>query len=148
MPLTQTPREALYDHAYSEGSKLYGDLGLSTAEFAARLASVIQKYLGPIPAETAVADFLLGLRTNDLYLSCACAVPSELAWRRFESDYRTYFFDIANQACESREAADDLARGVLADLFLPDRSGQSRIASFEGRCSLASWLRVVIERKA
>jgi RNA polymerase sigma factor (sigma-70 family) len=32
----------------------------------------------------------------------------------------------------------------MADLFLPDRSGCSRIASYDGRSSLGTWLRVVV----
>ena len=92
--------------------------------------------------------FLETLRSRDLYLSCACGLPNDKAWRRFERDYRAYICEIANQVTRNCSAADDLACGVLADLFFPDRSGHSRIASFDGQCSLATWLRVVIANKA
>jgi len=44
--------------------------------------------------------------------------------------------------------AHDLADNILADLFLPDRSGNSRIVSYDGRSSLSTWLRVVISNRA
>lgn len=37
---------------------------------------------------------------------------------------------------------------MLADLFMPDSSGQPRIASFDGQQSLATWLRLVVSRRA
>src|SRR5260370_29309992 len=41
-------------------------------------------------------------------------------------------------------ATQDLADNSLAELFLPDRSGTSRIASYDGRSSLSTWLRVIV----
>jgi hypothetical protein len=40
-----------------------------------------------------------------------------------------------------------LADGVFTDLFFEDRSGRPRIASYEGQCSLARWLRIVISNR-
>src|SRR5260370_41576326 len=45
-------------------------------------------------------------------------------------------------------ATQDLADNSLAELFLPDRSGTSRIASYDGRSSLSTWLRVVVCNRA
>jgi RNA polymerase sigma factor (sigma-70 family) len=46
------------------------------------------------------------------------------------------------------DSAAELADNVLVDLFLPDASGDSRIASYEGRSSLATWLRVIVSHRA
>jgi RNA polymerase sigma-70 factor (ECF subfamily) len=43
---------------------------------------------------------------------------------------------------------EEVADSVLVSLFLPDRSGNQRIASYDGRSSLATWLRVIVINRA
>ena len=45
------------------------------------------------------------------------------------------------------DAAREVAGSMLADLFMPDRKGHSRIASFDGQQSLATWLRFIVSRR-
>jgi hypothetical protein len=56
--------------------------------------------------------------------------------------------DVARFVSPTRDAARELAANILSDLFMPDRSGHSRIASFDGQQSMATWLRVIINRRA
>jgi len=43
---------------------------------------------------------------------------------------------------------EEVADSVLVSLCLPDRSGCQRIASYDGRSSLATWLRVIVVNRA
>ena len=43
--------------------------------------------------------------------------------------------------------ASEVGEALLVDLFLPDRSGHSRIASYDGRSSLATWLHVIVTHR-
>src|SRR5262249_12732431 len=84
------------------------------------------------------------LHCDDLYLAFACAKHSPQAWDRFTKSYRRYIHNLAAFVSPVKSVAYELAENILADLFLPDRSGRSRIASYDGRSSLATWLRVLI----
>ena len=146
--LPQVAFEELYQQSYSAARNHYGDLGLSLEVFDRRIAAVVKKHLGPAPLEGTVVDFVRRLRLSDLYLATACALPNEIAWRRLERDYRAYIYENARQVSPNSGVADDLARNIIAAIFLPDGSGQSRIGSYDGRCSLATWLRSVIKNQA
>jgi RNA polymerase sigma factor (sigma-70 family) len=61
-----------------------------------------------------------------------------------ESSYKGLIYDLVRFFYRTSFAAQDLADSVLTDLFLPDRSGCGRIASYDGRSSLGTWLRVVV----
>ncbi len=147
--------DALVASAYSEGQDRFGDLGLDLATFSARISAIIKKHLGPSPSPAEAVAFLKLLHGRDLYLATACAKcspggssPSDefagAAWRMFESNYKTFVCDLVRFSFRPSFASQDLADNILTDLFLPDRSGCSRIASYDGRSSLSTWLRVII----
>lgn len=156
--------DAIIANAYSEGFMRFGDLGLDLDTFADRIYSIIRKYLGPSPSKNAVITFVKGLHGGDLYLATACARhglggdaaerkdfpegQASVAWKAFENTYKTYIHSLARFFHRSGFIADDLADSILADLFLPERSGASRIASYSGRSSLSTWLRVVVCNRA
>jgi len=133
--------------AYDAGHVAHSSLVLQYEYFEAHVIWVIEKTLGPDVSSAAATDFIRTLHTNDLYLALACAQKAEKAWDRFNTLYRKYINDLANFATMTSRAP-DLADSVMADLFLPDHSGQSRIASYQGRSSLATWLRAIICHRA
>src|SRR5207244_5323758 len=67
---------------------------------------------------------------------------------RFMKLYQKFLKDIAFPVSPSTGAAHELADSVMVEMFLPDRSGHSRIASYHGRSSLATWLRVIVCHRA
>jgi len=152
--------DAIIANAYSEGYARFGDLGLDLKTFADRVHSIMHKHLGPSPSQTEAITFVNGLRGSDLYLASACALhgiggalatkegpardEAGIAWRVFENTYKSYIHSLARFFHRSGFIADDLADDILADLFLPERSGVSRIASYSGRSSLSTWLRVIV----
>jgi len=149
--------------AYCEGQTRFGDLGLSIEIYSGRIAAIVKKYLGS-PSKDAAVNFVKGLHGRDLYLTTACAQNSPgtgqqhsasasleragLAWKTLETTYKTFICDLVRFSYRTSFATQDLADNILAELFLPDRSGTSRIASYDGRSSLSTWLRVVVCNRA
>ena len=155
----QTEIEAIIAGAFLEGETHFGNLGLDLPTYANRIDSIIRKHLGRSPAPESVVRFAGALHGRDLYLATACSVsspgmeagcpgePAEragAAWKVLETTYKGLIYDLVRFFYRSSFVAQDLADNILADLFLPDRSGRSRIASYDGRSSLGTWLRVVI----
>ena len=140
----ETCAERLYQHGHSR----HGDLKVRLKEFELQLRSIIQKSLGENTTSHDAIRIINSLHGDDLYLAFACAQHSPAAWDRFTTNYRKYIHDLAAFASPVKSLASELAETILTDLFLPDRSGHSRIASYDGRSSLATWLRVVICHRA
>jgi RNA polymerase sigma-70 factor len=134
--------------AYHHGCAVHGALELQLEHFKSHVIWVVERNLEPDASSQAAINFIGALHTSDLYLGLACARQTEAAWDRFNTLYRKYIDDLATSVTPTKNAAADLADNVLADLFLPDHSGQSRIASYQGRSSLATWLRVIISHRA
>lgn len=156
--------EAFVADAYSGGVTRFGDLGLDLNTFRNRIASVIQKHLGHSRSTEKVKAFLKSMHGSDLYLTTACAQcgpggggeaddpgssrQSSIPWKTFATTYGNYIRNLARLFHHSGFLAEDLANNILADLYLPDRSGASRIASYDGRSSLSTWLRVIVCNRA
>jgi RNA polymerase sigma-70 factor len=141
--LTRCLREA-YDRAIVE----HGDVQLSFERFTDHVRLSVNKYLGEATSVDSVAEFVRALHTTDLYLAAGCADRSEPAWLRFRSAYGKYLRDAVRYVCASNDQAQELADAILVHIFLPDRTGRSRIGSYDGLSSLATWLRVVINHQA
>jgi RNA polymerase sigma-70 factor (ECF subfamily) len=139
---------ALYEKTYSDGYCKHGDLDLEIEVYLAHLRLIIENHLGANPPAAVTMSFIYKLHTNDLYLSKACAQGSEIAWNQFASKYGKYLKDLARFACNSLDLGIEIADQVMVNMFLPDKSGRSRIASFDGRSSLAAWLRVIVNNQA
>lgn len=139
---------SLCDQAYADGYALHGDLQLGRETFHHHLRRIIEKHLEPDASPDAALMLCDRLHTDDLYLTLACTQPSQRAWEVFANAYRAYIRGLARVALPTEEAALDLAASIPGHLFLPDRGGHSRIASYDGQTSLATWLRVIIVRLA
>jgi RNA polymerase sigma-70 factor len=134
--------------AFAAGSNLHGNLGLSVGRYSERINDVLERSLGAKPVEHQAVSLFEHLHTADLYLTTACALPSEAAWGRFDHLYRRLLQRVSAGVCGTKDAAGELAEGLAAYLFLPDQAGRSRIAGFDGRSSLASWLSAIINHQA
>jgi RNA polymerase sigma factor (sigma-70 family) len=156
--------DAVIASGYSEGRERFGDFGLDPDTYALRIHAIIEKHLGVNPPPEEALRFVKGLHCRDLYLATACAQHSFAAqeesgqgtllenagraWTILESTYKGFIRDLSRFFFRKGFVARDLADNILADLFLPDRSGNSRIVSYDGRSSLSTWLRVVISNRA
>ena len=136
------------EQAYAAAHSRHGDLDYALEAFTDYLVSIADKNLGVAKKQAATLRFVASLNTTDLYLAGACAIPTELAWRRFVATYQAYIQGLADFFYATGGSANDLAGSILSDMFLPDSTGRSRIASYDGRSSLATWLRTIVKRRA
>jgi RNA polymerase sigma-70 factor (ECF subfamily) len=129
---------------YRLASEVHGDLGVDIDEYQTHLERISDRYLGAQRNVEAEALFVQSLHTNDLLLTLACAKGKDAGWRRFHTKYRKYLSDLSRHLLGGSPDREELGETIWIDLFLPDKSGNSRIASYDGRSSLATWLRVVV----
>jgi RNA polymerase sigma-70 factor (ECF subfamily) len=84
---------------------------------------------------------LTALHLADLALACACDEGDEAAWEHFIREYRPTLYRAAD-ALDPAGAARDLADGIYGELF-----ERSLFRYFQGRSSLATWLRAVLAQR-
>ena len=78
---------------------------------------------------------------KDLELARQCATGDERAWERFVLEYRPVLYRAAD-ALDASGGARDLADSLYADLYT-----RSLFRYFQGRSSLATWLRAVLAQR-
>lgn len=140
--------KSLAQQAYCAAFAHHGDLDLETDRYISHLLCVTKKHLGANLSEGTAFAFINKLHTNDLYLSVACAKPADEAWERFIALYQTFIGKVARAVSSTDAAAHAIANRITGHIFLPDGSGCSRIASYEGRSSLATWLSAILNNLA
>jgi RNA polymerase sigma factor (sigma-70 family) len=85
----------------------------------------------------------------DLELARQCAAGDDRAWERFVLEYRPLLYRAAD-ALDPSGGARDLADSLYADLYGMAGSGGERrslFRYFQGRSSLATWLRAVLSQR-
>lgn len=88
------------------------------------------------------ADYARRLSLDDLYLATACAEGDEQAWAEVRARYFSYIREFAHRFLHDR-AAVDVADQVIADLWQ-----RQRLAQYDGRSSLKTWLGAVVAHAA
>jgi RNA polymerase sigma-70 factor (ECF subfamily) len=86
---------------------------------------------------------------DDVALAAACAAGDEAAWERFVREYRPVLYRAAD-ALDTTGRARELADALYADLYgLIERDGERRslLRYYQGRSSLATWLRAVLAQR-
>jgi RNA polymerase sigma-70 factor, ECF subfamily len=146
--LTPPILEMLIVEAYATAYTAYGNLNLQLGDFSTHLYLIIERRMGTGPLSSAACEFASRLHLNDLYLALACSQGSDIAWRQFASAYDGYIHKISFSVCGSSEVAKDLADSVLGHVFLPDTTGRSCMASYEGLSPLSAWLAAIIRHRA
>jgi RNA polymerase sigma-70 factor (ECF subfamily) len=110
-------------------------------EFAAYLRERTDSAKGT--AEHAPAD----LRTEDLYLACACARGDNAALAAFE---RAFFGEVdmalTRSGGSAAPPADEVRQLVRHKLFVAEPGKAPKIADYAGRGALRSWFRVTVTR--
>jgi RNA polymerase sigma factor (sigma-70 family) len=85
----------------------------------------------------------------DLELARLCAEGNEHAWERFVREYRPLLYRAAD-ALDSTQGAREIADSLYAELYGIDTSAgprQSLFRYYQGRSSLATWLRAVLAQR-
>src|SRR5262245_3482070 len=89
--------------------------------------------------------------TADLELARRCAAGDEAAWETFVREYRPVLYRAA-QALDPTGGARELADSLYGELYgVPSTKGATPARSlfhyFQGRSSLATWLRAVLAQR-
>jgi RNA polymerase sigma-70 factor, ECF subfamily len=123
--------------------------GLTQGEFVAILEQIVVRQ-ADLGSPEQVSGFLRGLHLEELALARACAVGHQRAWDFFLTRYRETLYMAARSIAREEGAARDLADSLYADLYgMRTREGEriSKLASYNGRGSLAGWLRTVLAQQ-
>ena len=91
----------------------------------------------------------MGVHSADLDLARLCAEGDEHAWERFVREYRPLLYRAAD-ALDRTQGAREIADSLYADLYGVDKSAgerQSLFRYYQGRSSLATWLRAVLAQR-
>jgi RNA polymerase sigma-70 factor (ECF subfamily) len=89
------------------------------------------------------------VREGDLELARLCAEGDERAWERFVREYRPILYRAAD-ALDPTHGAREIADSLYAELYgIKTAAGerQSLLRYYEGRSSLATWLRAVLAQR-
>ena len=89
------------------------------------------------------------VREDDLELARLCAEGDEHAWERFVREYRPILYRAAD-ALDRTQGAREIADSLYAELYgIKTAAGerQSLLRYYEGRSSLATWLRAVLAQR-
>lgn len=101
-------------------------------------AAVIQDRARTRAPHRAAAEYAATLWLDDLYLATSCAGGHEDAWRECRDRYFEFIRDFARRFLHDA-AASDLADTLIANLWSRDR-----LAMYDGRSSLRTWLGAMV----
>jgi len=113
---------------------------LDATRFAHRLSEVAERAFSR-PGK-GIADQIRGLSLDDLYLATACSHGDERAWAELVGRYLGFMRAFARRFHPEPEAT-DLADHVVANLWQ-----RNKIACYEGRSTLQTWLGAVVAHAA
>jgi RNA polymerase sigma-70 factor, ECF subfamily len=145
------PGQALTDvrAAFERCQQRYPTIRLALEAFMARVETAVADLTGGDAPE--IRTWLQGfaqLHHEDLFLASACAAGDRIAWEYFADEYLPLLRRFAGRACRPGEA-EDLAQDLVTTLMSGAEAGrESRLTGYNGRGSLASWLRVTVARAA
>jgi RNA polymerase sigma-70 factor, ECF subfamily len=91
----------------------------------------------------------VGAHSADLELARLCADGDEHAWERFVREYRPLLYRAAD-GLDRTQGAREIADSLYADLYgITNSAGdrQSLFRYYQGRSSLATWLRAVLAQR-
>jgi RNA polymerase sigma-70 factor, ECF subfamily len=122
---------------FEEGQRAWPGLDLAPEVFVRHLA-----------ARTATGEPPAPERAPDLYLACACAAPVRGALEAFD---RAHLGVVGTYLARMRPTAafvDEVRQSLREKFFVVKDGVRPRIAEYDGRGALASWVRVVALRAA
>ena len=130
---------ALYMQIWETARRAWPDVEVSPSELAQWLADRL-----PDGSPTDVG--LRALRTEDLYLACACASGRPEALVAFEE---RYFLEVplaVKRVARANLHVDDVTQLVRERLFVGDATHGPRISAYRGTGAVRAWLRVTVSR--
>src|SRR5215469_10729912 len=139
---------ALVSESFRLGQSYFGNTDISPDLFIDYVWSIVCRHLDASVDEPSVTAFAKRLYLRDLYLACSCVHKSEKAWAILDLRFRKFITDLVRFCYRHGADNEEIADSILVSLYLNDRSSRQRIASYDGRSSLATWLRVIVINRA
>ena len=130
------------------GQSYYGEIDVSLDLFVDYVWGIVCRQLDGSVDRAMVTAFAKKLYLRDLYLASGCVHKSEKAWASLDHRYRKFVTDLVRFCYRHGDDNEEIADSILVSLYLNDRSGRQRIASYDGRSSMATWLRVIVINRA
>ncbi len=136
---------------FQQGMAELGLFDVSMSEFSAKLSATLEGiYQDDLQKQNfeTIDERIKNVHTTDLILTIALAKGDEQAWRVFNQKYENHIRINSQKYANNPTMANEIATGLVGMLMLPSsNSSHPRIASYNGRGSLSSWLRMVIFRE-
>jgi RNA polymerase sigma-70 factor len=129
--------------AFERCQQRYPTVQLPIEKFQARVGEILSSETHLAGDEGWIAAFAK-IHHEDLFLATACANDDRVAWEHFADDYLPLLRSFATQACRNSSDGEDLAQEIATKLL----KEKHRLAGYNGRGSLAGWLRVAVSHAA
>jgi RNA polymerase sigma-70 factor (ECF subfamily) len=140
---------------WEDGRGAWPGITLDPACFVAHLAERVA--VGPeprsdtpsTPPDPGLEQALAEVRAADLYLACSCQHDVGGAIARFEKAFASTIAGFLRHVDPSPAFADEVRQVLLEKLFVSGKDGAPpKIAGYQGRGPLASWVGIVAQRTA
>ncbi len=128
---------------WEEGARAWPELELAPEAFVRYLAAC-----GAASITGRSADLFAGVRTTDLYLAAACAARVRGAVEAFDRAHLRRLGAALARLRPSPELLDEVRQVLREKLFVGKDGARPKIAEYDGRAALASWVRVIAVRAA
>jgi RNA polymerase sigma-70 factor len=129
--------------AFERCQQRYPTVQLSFELFQARVEEILSQEI-PLHDERSRLAAFAKIHHEDLFLALACSHDDRVAWEHFVDDYVPILRHCAAQVCGNTSEGEDLAQEIIAKILGEKR----RLAGYNGRGSLAAWLRVAASHAA
>ncbi|MBP1623005.1 MAG: sigma-70 family polymerase sigma factor [Acidobacteria bacterium] len=129
--------------AFERCLKRYPTVQLTLDEFRARIDDIVSREMG-LPDEQSRMDAVARIHCEDLFLATACSRQDRIAWEYFADIYLPLLRNFSARACGSPDDGEDLAQEIITKLL----KEQNHLAGYNGRGSLAGWLRAAVSHAA
>jgi RNA polymerase sigma-70 factor, ECF subfamily len=129
--------------AFERCLRRYPAVQISYEEFQARIDEILSHELS-LSDEQSRRKALALIHHEDLFLAMACSRQDRVAWEYFADDYMQLLRKFSTQACSNSAEGEDLAQEITAKML----KESNRLARYNGRGSLAGWLRAAVSHAA
>jgi RNA polymerase sigma-70 factor len=129
--------------AYERCLKRYPTIQISYKDFHARIEEILAKGPASSKAQSRIKALAL-IHYEDIFLAMGCSRQDRVSWEHFADEYIPLLRKFSTQACGDSGEGEDLAQEIIVKML---KEG-NRMAGYNGRGSLAGWLRASVAHAA
>jgi RNA polymerase sigma-70 factor len=131
------------EKAYKRCLSRYPTIQISYREFHARIKEILSSKVSLSDAQSRIKALEL-IHHEDVFLAMGCSRQDKIAWEYFADEYLPLLRRFSTQACSDSGEGEDLAQEIIFKML---KEG-NRLAGYNGRGSLAGWLRTAVAHAA